>query len=140
MTGVPRRGRDDGDVAATAQPREEVNDKTFPRFAPTLAPETPRIPLHPRSDDWPQPADETRHSFHCTTRLPKPEQNDPGEIALGTYSLNNGVLRVYAEDGRMLGTGTLSDDAVAAARKVMREKRGKHQAFYDPITCRNPAV
>src|SRR5262249_13537917 len=28
VTGVPRRGRDDGDVAATAQPREEVNDKT----------------------------------------------------------------------------------------------------------------
>jgi len=52
------------------------------------------------------------------------------------------VLRVYDETDRLLGTDTLhpGDDAVHAARKILKEKRGKHLSFYDPISCRSRVV
>ena len=85
---------------------------------------------------------EVRRSICCTVRLPKPEKDDPGQIIEGSYSLSDGVLRVYDEDGRMLGTSTLKpgDDAVHAARKILREKHGRHDAFYDPIPYGRPTV
>jgi hypothetical protein len=81
------------------------------------------------------PADELRHSIRCTVRLPDPEKDDPGQIIEGSYSLSGNVLRVYDETGRLLGTDTLKpgDNAEIPARKLLREKFGKHQAFNQPI-------
>ena len=83
-----------------------------------------------------------RHSIRCTVRLPDPDKDDPGQIIEGSYSLSGNVLRVYDETDRLLGTDTLrpGDDAVHAARKILKEKRGKHLSFYDPISCRSRVV
>jgi len=87
-------------------------------------------------------ADEVRHSIRCTVRLPDPDKDDPGQIIEASYSLSGNVLRVYDETDRLLGTDTLrpGDDAVHAARKILKEKRGKHLSFYDPISCRSRVV
>ena len=97
----------------------------------------------PRSQPTPEPpADEVRHSIRCTVRLPDPEKDDPGQIIDGAYSLSGNVLRVYDETGRLLGTDTLrpGDDVMHAARKILREKHGRHGAFYDPIPYGRPTV
>src|SRR5262249_24604809 len=64
------------------------------------------------------------------------------QIIEGAYSPSGNVLRVYDETDRLLGTDTLhpGDDAVHAARKILKEKRGKHLSFYDPISCRSRVV
>jgi len=138
VTGVPRRERDSDGAAALAQPR--TNDKML-RFVRSEPAEPPRAPL-PRPTIPEFPTEEVRRSICCTVRLPKPEKGDPGQIMEGSYSLSDGVLRVYDEDGRMLVTSTLKpgDDAVHAARKILREKHGRHGAFYDPIPYGRPTV
>ena len=52
-----------------------------------------------------------------------------------SYSLTDTVLRVYDDEGRLLGTDRLQpgDDAVHAARRLLKERHGKHGSFYDPI-------
>src|SRR5262249_36058327 len=123
VTGVPRRERDsDEQVAAALAPR--TNDKML-RFVRSEPAEPPRAPL-PRPTIF--PTEEVRRSICCTVRLPKPEKGDPGQIMEGSYSLSDGVLRVYDEDGWMLGTDTLGpgDDVMHAARKILRERHGRH--------------
>jgi hypothetical protein len=56
-------------------------------------------------------------------------------IVEGSYSLaENGVVRVYDVDHNLLGTEHLGPDADAgaAARRVLREKKGP-DPFWNPI-------
>jgi|SRR5215475_2755506 len=47
---------------------------------------------------------------------------------------------LYGEHELGLETIRPGDDAEAAARRILREKHGKHFSFYDPISYRGPAV
>ena len=78
---------------------------------------------------------EARYPVWCTIRPPDPDKDDPGQIIEGAYSVTGNALRVYDDGGRVIGLERLQpgDDAAAAARKILREKHGKHSAFYDPI-------
>jgi hypothetical protein len=64
-----------------------------------------------------------------------PTQDDPGAVIEGSYTLTeDGVLRVYDTDQNLLGTEHLRPDADAgaAARRVLREKKGP-EPFWNPI-------
>jgi hypothetical protein len=71
------------------------------------------------------------HPVRVTVR--PPTENDPGAIVEGQYRIVNGTLEVADLEGKLLGTQPINpgDDAEAAARAVLRKKRGS--AFYDPI-------
>ncbi|PWT79338.1 MAG: hypothetical protein C5B58_13655 [Acidobacteria bacterium] len=146
-TGVPR----DGPYwVPMLRPEERVSFKDEPALPRVLTDEDRYAYVRPvenlpppRSQPTPEPAtDEARHSIRCTVRLPDPEKDDPGQIIEGSYSLSDGVLRIFDDTGRLLGTDTLQpgDDAVHAARKILKEKRGKHLGFYDRINYRGHVV
>jgi hypothetical protein len=63
-------------------------------------------------------------------------RNDPGEIAEGVYTVvADKAVEVWDLQGRLLGTEVLrpGDGADAVARKILREKSGKRNSFYDAI-------
>jgi hypothetical protein len=55
-----------------------------------------------------------------------PTENSPGEIIEGSFTLEGNDLRVFDVDHNLLGTEHLPPDAdaAAAARRVLREKKG----------------
>jgi hypothetical protein len=127
ITGVPRSGRDDDlPIPTSSPPSWAVETKPVERKAPPL-PQPARVEL---------PTEGPRHSIRCTVRPPDEDKNDPGQIIQGAYSLSGSVLRVYDADDRLIGTDKLKpgDDAVHAARKVLKEKHGRHGSFHDPIS------
>ena len=135
VTGVPRAGRDDDeDVAAYAADIAARSTPAYDRYAKPEPVETVRVP--PLPQPTPEPlASEPRYPVRCTVRLPDPDKDDPGQIIEATYSLTGKALRVYDDEGRVIGSERLmpGDDAEAAARKILREKHGKHLGFYEPI-------
>jgi hypothetical protein len=126
ITGVPRLGRDDGLEVPTssATPSWVVETKPVERKAPPLPQPSPELPV-----------EGPRHSIRCTVRPPNPETNDPGQLIEGAYSLSETTLRVYDNEARLLTTDRLQpgDDAAHAARRILKERHGKHSAFHDPI-------
>ena len=80
--------------------------------------------------------------MRCTVRRPDPEKDDPGQIIEASYSITGNLLRVYDEQDRMLGSEAVKpgDDVEAVARRVLREKHGKHVRFYDPISYRGQVL
>jgi hypothetical protein len=101
-----------------------VETKPVERKAPPLPQPSPELPV-----------EGPRHSIRCTVRPPNAETGDPGQIIEATYSVMDGILRAFDDEGRLLGTDKLQpgDDAAHAARKILKEKHGKHGAFHDPI-------
>ena len=73
--------------------------------------------------------------MHGTAR-PDPDKGNPGQIIEASYTVTGNLLRVYDDGERELGVETIQagDDAEAAARRVLREKHGKHVRFYDQIS------
>jgi hypothetical protein len=108
-----------------------METKPVERKAPPLPQPSPELP-----------AEGPRHSIRCTVRPPDPEKDNPGQIIEGSHSLSGNVLRVYDDEGRLLGTDKLQPggDAAHAARRVLKEKLGKHLSFYDPIHRRGHVV
>jgi hypothetical protein len=83
-----------------------------------------------------------RNRVRCTVRGPDPDKGDPGQIIEGSYAVIGNLLRVFDDAERELGVETIQpgDNAEAAARRVLREKHGKHLWFYDPIRPRGHVV
>jgi hypothetical protein len=130
ITGVPRGGLDDDDDAPPIvkapedkalriedfRAREQVSEAMHVVDRPM--PSTPA----PRSVEEPaEPLVEHR----IRVQVAPPTEDDPGAIVEGSYTLEDGVLRVYDTDQNLLGTEHLRPDADAgaAARRVLREKR-----------------
>ena len=70
---------------------------------------------------------------------PDPETGDPGAVLEGFYDVRDGMLHVWNDtDPSPIGRTALKpgDDPAAAARKLLREKSGKHSSFYDPLPNR----
>jgi hypothetical protein len=64
------------------------------------------------------------------------DYDDAGEVVEGYYDIKGGILYVWnARDNSPIGQQPISpgDDVEFAARKMLREKSGKHLAFYQPI-------
>jgi hypothetical protein len=67
-------------------------------------------------------------------QIEQPSQANPGgAIVEASYSIDDDMLRVYDEDGRIMGSVQLKfgDNPVVAARRILREKRAPD--FYRPI-------
>jgi hypothetical protein len=67
------------------------------------------------------------------------DENDPGEVVEGYYDVKGGILYVWdAKDSRPIGQQPIKpgDNVEFAARKLLREKSGKMNSFYQPIKYR----
>jgi hypothetical protein len=73
--------------------------------------------------------------FYATVRRPDPDKNDFGRIVEGKYRLHGDGLEIEDMTGRHMGKHAIApgDDPLALARRVLREKHGKHLAFHDRI-------
>jgi hypothetical protein len=71
------------------------------------------------------------HRFTTVTRNPK--NSDPGQIIEALYSVQGGLVAVKDLKNEPIGTAEIhrGDDVLAAARKLVREKRPS--GFFDPI-------
>lgn len=60
-----------------------------------------------------------------SVQLNRPLDGNPGEIAVGAYSVADGVVTVLGNDSKPIGTHTLlaCEDAFAMARMIMRNTR-----------------
>jgi hypothetical protein len=123
ITGVPR----DADFGKDWAPLPST--KPYDRHD---ADDEPRKPAIVRPSEEPaEPLVEHR----IRVQVAPPTENDPGAIVEGTYTLTEGgLLRVYDTDQNLLGTEHLGPgaDAGAAARRVLREKKGP-DPFWNPI-------
>jgi hypothetical protein len=122
-TGVPR-SKGSGEAWPPLPPA-----KPYDRYA--AASDEPRKPAITRPSEEPaEPLEEHR----IRVQVAPPTENDPGAIVEGSYTLGDGVVRVYDADHNLLGTEHLrpGDDGGAAARRVLREKKGP-DPFWNPI-------
>jgi hypothetical protein len=73
-----------------------------------------------------------RIPFHV--QVERATERSPGAIREGSYTLTDNIVRVYDQNGRLVGSGTLAPDAEALARakQILREKEDRN-AFYAPI-------
>jgi hypothetical protein len=112
--------------------------KVFAETKPIEAKPPPPLPQPPPE----RPPSSPRHRVCCTVRRPDPDKGDPGQIIEASYTVTGSLLRVYDDGERELGTATLQpgDDAEAAARRVLREKHGKHLSFYNRISYRDHVI
>jgi hypothetical protein len=135
ITGVPRSGRDPkyiaalerGDYKAPVAERPPVT-KSWPVVSGPV-PTTPP----PASASVEESAEPLAHRIWV--QVAPPTETDPGAVIEGSYTLTEGgVLRVYDADRNLLGTERLQPgaDARAAARRVLREKKGR-DPFWNPI-------
>jgi hypothetical protein len=120
MTGVPRTGRD------------QLPDDYVP-WKPSGTPYIPPGPEAQRaSPEYSLPPESEPRSFWVTVE--PPSEKSCGTIVEGTWTIADGVIRVRDMEGRLF-TDRLgpNDDPEHVARKLLREKHGKHSSFYDPI-------
>ncbi len=121
VTGVPRTGRD-------RVPDDYLSQK--PRATPYIppAPETKPAPSEPVAR---APESEPRRVW---VTVEPPSEKSCGTIVEGTWTIADGVIRVRDMEGRLF-TERLApgDNAEHVARRLLREKHGKHTAFYAPI-------
>jgi hypothetical protein len=93
----------------------------------------PRAPAITRPSEEPA---EPLVDHRIWAQVAPPTDTDPGAIVEGSYTLTEDgrVLRVYDADQNLLGTEHLRPDADAgaAARRVLREKKGP-EPFWNPI-------
>jgi hypothetical protein len=142
VTGVPRRGRDDQARANLLKRGIKISPSDYDRYACAMKPvEEKKPPPLPQPTPEPLPSS-PRYPVRCTVRRPDPDKNDPGQIIEASYTITGNLLSVEDSEGRRLGTTTVrpGDDLDAAARAVIREKHGKHTAFYDPIGYRGNVI
>jgi hypothetical protein len=131
ITGVPRAGREPENyrppISSEPQPTPSIFDRRSPGGAPPFAVSEPQ-PTAPKQE----PSGIEWRRVHVTVERPS-ETNPGGAIVEGLYRVEEGMVKVADLQGKLLGTQPLKpgDDAEAAARKILREK--KASAFYDPI-------
>jgi hypothetical protein len=138
VTGVPRAARDDDayEDAPIAKedkaPRIEDFDARR-RVSQALHAVDRPLPGTPAPASVEEPA-EPLVEHRIRVQVAPPTDTDPGAIVEGSYTLEDDVVRVYDVDQNLLGTEHLAPgaDAGAAARRVLREKKGP-EPFWNPI-------
>lgn len=131
VTGVPRsvefldRARD-GSVQGAEQ------DRYAKAFTPD---ESVSAPLPKPSAPPPKLSAEPKR-VRMQVRRPDPERDDPGEVIEGYYDVSDGLVYVWNEkDAEPIGREPIhpGDDPTVIARRILREKSGKHLSFYQPL-------
>ena len=121
-TGVPRPDVPWNWAPEPAEPQQPYKDRyADERAACPPAQVEPMMP--PPPVEW--------HRFTTVTRNPK--NSDPGQIIEALYSVQGGLVAVKDLKNEPIGTAEIhrGDDVLAAARKLVREKRPS--GFFDPI-------
>jgi hypothetical protein len=140
ITGVPRCGRDEsfgGEAPPIAKAPEDRRVEDFGarrRVSEALHSVDRPMPTTPPPASA-RPSEEPAEFHRIHVQVAPPTEDSPGEVIEGSYALaEDGVLRVYDTDHNLLGTEHLPPDADAgaAARRVLREKKGPNQ-FWNPI-------
>ena len=140
ITGVPRAGRDDKYIAAigSAIERGEYEAPNKPlAYQPPV--ETSKTPAPSKPTPQPERPPEPRRIVAQVRECL--DNDDAGEIVEGFYDVKGGILYVWdAQNNSPLGNQPIKpgDNIEFMARKLLREKSGKHSSFYQPI--RYPAV
>jgi len=139
ITGVPRSDRDPG-FCARLQRESEREDYDIPNKPPAYQPpvETTKIP--PPSKPAPQPERPPQPRRIVVQTRECLDNDDAGEIVEGYYDVRGGILYVWdAQNNSPIGQQRINpgDDPAVAARKILREKSGKHSSFYQPIWYRS---
>jgi hypothetical protein len=132
ITGVPRFLREPENYKppiSSEPPAPSIFDRRSAPGAPSFAVSEPQA----RTPDKQIGRAESPVVHHVRVTVRPPTENDPGAIVEGQYRIVNGNLEVTDLQGRSLGTQSINagDDAEAAARAVLRKKRGR--GFNDPI-------
>jgi hypothetical protein len=136
---VPRGGLDDdGEATPIAKAPEHKAPRDFHarrQVSEALSAVSKPPPSTPAPRSVEEPA-EPLVAHHIRVQVAPPTDTDPGAIVEGSYTLTEDgrVLRVYDADQNLLGTEHLRPDADAgaAARRVLREKKGP-EPFWNPI-------
>jgi hypothetical protein len=136
LTGVPRPGRDTDDDGNYSRPVSEpkptpsICDRRSAGGAPAPFAVSEPQPTAPKQIERAESPVVRR--VYVTVERPS-ETNPGGAIVEGSYWIEDGMVKVTDLQGRLLGTQPINpgDDAEAAARAVLRKKRGS--AFYAPI-------
>jgi hypothetical protein len=90
---------------------------------PAIAPKAKPAPVDPVTLEWKR--------FHLT--VTPPSERDQGMIIEAKYAIAGGELRL-AFQGRVYAEQIgLNDDALVAARKLLRSKYGRHGEFYGAL-------
>src|SRR5215472_1518033 len=133
ITGVPRAERDPEYCARLDSEKGSavIPNKPLPYQPPV---ETKSIPPLPKPTPAPERPPQPRY---IKTQVRECMDNDdPGEIVEGYYDVRGSILYVWnARDNTPIGNQPISpgDDIEFVARKLLREKSGKHSSFYQPI-------
>jgi hypothetical protein len=133
ITGVPRPNREPENYTrpvASEPPAPAIWDRRSAGGAPALFAVSEPQPTA-RSEVVPNMSTSIRRIW---TQTEQPSDRNPGgAIVEGQYRIVNGNLEVTDLEGRLLATQPIKsgDDAEAAARKILREK--KASPFYAPI-------
>jgi hypothetical protein len=74
--------------------------------------------------------------FYVTVKRPDPDKDFHGHIEQGAYHVtDDNLVEVEDATGRSLGKYPYEpgDDVLVIARRVLKEKHGRHSSFYDRI-------
>jgi hypothetical protein len=123
-TGVPRSPEFLRGAWASESPAAQYRDRYTEERAARASRDDDELMEPPPPAEW--------HRFITTVRNPKGD--DPGQIIEAEYSIQFGKVAVRDSERRHVGTVEIhsGDDVMAAARRIVREKRAR-TAFYDPI-------
>jgi len=129
-TGVPRAGRDEKYLARLEREREVPNKPLPQPRVETSSVPPPLLKPSPQPERPPQPKRIVVQTRECR------DYDDAGEVVEGYYDVKGGILYVWnARDNAPIGNQPVSpcDNVELIARRLLREKSGKHSSFYQPI-------
>jgi type IV secretory pathway VirB10-like protein len=140
ITGVPRSDRDPEYCARLDRESERADHNIPNKPAPYQAPaETKSIPPLPKPAPQPERPPKPRY-IRAEVRERTADPGDAGEIVEGYYDIKNGILYVWDAQNNSPTANQpikLGDNIEFVARKLLREKSGKHSSFYQPIRYRS---
>jgi hypothetical protein len=142
ITGVPRADRDP-EYCARLERESKRADYETPNKPPLYqAPVEKAPPPLPKPAPQPERPPEPRY-IRAEVRERTNDPADAGEIVEGYFDVKDGIVFVWdAHDRRPLGNQPIKpgDNVEAVARKLLREKSGKHSSFNRPIRYPNRSV
>jgi hypothetical protein len=127
ITGVPRKGRDSDEWHPVPNPQDCAYRPYQPPAAPITADtDVKTAPAHP-----PKPAPVWTK---ITTTVSPADERSCGVVTTGAFAVDGNQLHVRDHEGRTWTVPfTFGDNPEIQARRILREKFGKHHAFNAPI-------
>ena len=132
VTGVCKHG----EAAVSGEPWKP----TAPPFLPRSSSHTPEANEEEAVREEPQPPIIETH-ISVQTRACH-DDDDPGEIAEGWFSIDGKVLTVTDANGRHVGSRAMleGEDARVVAKRLLREKTPEAESFNRPLSYPNAGL